>query len=128
MDAVVWVDQYQVQSGGEPFEVGQHVTWPLSRQLNEAALTEVVGAVTAAQVSWAVDWHAGRPEETLRCAGIITRIEHFRCRHAQGHVVPDSVKSHVVSRAAGWEPEEGDVHNVGYLVTLSAMTPPSAAR
>ena len=70
-DALVWVEAYQVQSyGGEPFAVGQHVTWPISRQFNERALTEHVGADTAAQISMGVDWHALRPEDTVDHTGI----------------------------------------------------------
>lgn len=119
MDALVWVDQYQVQSFGEPFALGQHVTWPITTQLNVAALTELVGAVTAARISMAADWHAGRPEDTVSHTGTIAGIELFRCRHARGHVVPNTVETHLVDRADGWEPEKDGVHNVGYLVTLT---------
>lgn len=101
--------------------MGQHVTWPISSQLNAEALTEHVGAATAAQISMAVDWHAGGPEDTVNHTGTVTRIEFYRCRHAQGHVVPDSVESHLVVRADGWEPERDAVHNVGYLVTLQTL-------
>jgi hypothetical protein len=124
MDALVWVDAYQVQSyGGEPFAVGQQVAWPISMQFNERALTEHVGAATAAQVSMVVDWHALRPEDTVDHTGIVSHIEVYRCRLAQGHVVPGSVETHPVVEADGWEPEEDGVHFSGYLMTLTSIRP-----
>ena len=120
MDALVWVDAYQVQSyGGQRFAVGQHVTWPISMQFNERALTEHVGADTAAQISMGVDWHALRPEDTVDHTGIVSHIEVYRCRLAQGHVVPGSVDTYPVVEADGWEAEGDGVHFSGYLVTLT---------
>jgi hypothetical protein len=122
MEALVWVDAYQVQSfAGEPFAVGHLVTWPMTGQLNGAALAEHVGADTAAQVSMAVDWHAARAEDTVGHRGVVTRIEGYRCQHAQGHVVPGTVETYPVVQADGWEPEHGDAHFVGYLVTVTNL-------
>ena len=122
MDALVWVDAWQVQSyGGEPLAVGQHVTWPLGAQLTRGALTEHVGADVAAQFSMGVDWHALRPEDTVDHAGSFSHIEVYRCRLAQGRVVPGSVETYPVVEADGWEAEEDGVHFVGYLVTLTNL-------
>ena len=119
MDALVFVDAYQVQSfGGEPFAVGQNVTWPLG-QVNRAALTEHVGSDIAAQVSMGVDWHARRAEDTVIHTGVVTRIEGYFCRHSQGHVVHGTVETHPVVEANGWEPEHDGVNFVGYLVSLT---------
>jgi hypothetical protein len=120
METLVWVDAYQVQSfGGEPFAVGQDVTWPISGHINRTALTEHLGADTAAQVSMGVDWHARRAADTADHTGLVTHIEAYRCRHATGHVVPGTVETYPVGEADGWEPEEDDLHFVGYLVTLT---------
>jgi hypothetical protein len=120
VETLVWVDAYQVQSfGGEPFAVGQDVTWPISGQLNRTALTEHVGADTASQVSMGVDWHARRAEYTADHTGLVMRIEAHRCRHAQGHVVPGTVETSPVGEADGWEPEQDGSDFVGYLVTLT---------
>lgn len=119
METLVWVDAYQVQSGGEPFAVGQDVTWPISGQLNGTALTEHVGPDTAAQISMSVDRHALRPEDIADHTGIVTRIEAYRCRHAAGHVVPGMEETYPVVEADGWEPEEDGSDFVGYLVTLT---------
>ena len=122
MEALVWVDAYQVQSfGGEPFAVGQDVTWPISGQLNRTALTEIVGAETAAELSMAVDWHAGRAEDTVDHIGLVTRIEVYRCRHVHGHVVAGTVETYPVVEADGWESEEDGAHFVGYLATLTSI-------
>jgi hypothetical protein len=82
VDALVWVQGYQVQDYG--FAVGQQVTWPISGQLNLASLTETVGAATAAQISMAVDFYARRPEDTVTHTGVVLQIESYRCRHARG--------------------------------------------
>ncbi|WP_182481490.1 DUF6578 domain-containing protein [Nocardioides immobilis] len=119
MDALVWVDAYEVQCCGEPFTVGLNVTWPMSGQLNIAAFMELTGADTAASVSMAVDRHARRAEDTVDHTGTVTRIERYRCRHAQGHVVPGTVEVRPIFEADGWEPEEDGVDFVGYLVTLT---------
>jgi hypothetical protein len=124
MEALVWVDAYQVQSfAGESFAVGQHVTWPISGQLNRTALTEHFGADTAAELSMGVDWHAQRAEDTVSHTGVVTRIEVYRCRLAQGHVVPGTVETYPVVEAGGWEPEGDGVHFIGYLVTLTNIRP-----
>lgn len=125
METLVWVDAYQVQSIGERFAVGQDVTWPISAQLNRTALTEHVGADTASQVSMVVDWHAPRAEDTADHTGRVIRIGAYRCRHAQGHVVPGTVESYPVGEADGWEPEEDGSHFVGYLVTLTNVGGPA---
>lgn len=119
MDALVFVDAYQVQSwGGQPFAVGQQVTWPLG-PVNEGALTELVGAEIAARTSMAVDWHALRPEDTLDCTGIVSHIEAYFCRLAGGHVIAGTVETCPVAEADGWEAEEDGVSFSGYLVTLT---------
>lgn len=124
MDVFVWVEGYQVQDFG--FAVGQHVTWPISSQMNLSALTEIVGADTAARIRMAVDFHARRPEDTVRHTGVVLRIESYRCRYARSHVVPGSVVSHPVAEAmfAGLNEEfEDGVDFVGYLVTLTDLRP-----
>lgn len=121
VDALVWVETYQVQDFG--FAVGQQVTWPMGSQLNVAALTETVGAVTAAEVSMGVDWHARQPEDTVSHTGIVTHIESYRCRYAHSHVVPGTVRTHPVVKAEFLGPEEeSELHDgihCGYLVTLT---------
>ena len=127
MDALVWVEGYEVQDYG--FVVGQQVTWPISGQLNVAALAETVGVEMAARVSMAVDFHAGRPEDTVTHTGVVQHIESYRCRHARSHVVPGSVVAHPVGEAvfAGSEEDnawfEDGVNFVGYLVTLANIRP-----
>jgi hypothetical protein len=121
MDALVFVDAYQVQSwGGKPFAIGQQVAWPLGR-VNERALTEHVGADIAARISMAVDWHALRPEDTVDYTGIVSHIEAYFCRLARGHVIPGTVESYPVVEADGWEPEEDGAWFSGYLVTLTSF-------
>jgi hypothetical protein len=127
VNALVWVQGYQVQGYG--FAVGQQVTWPISGQLNLAALTETVGAATAAQISMAVDFYARRPEDTVTHTGVVLQIESYRCRHVRGHSVPGSVVSRAVSEAvfAGSDEDIADVEDgvdfVGYLVTLANLRP-----
>jgi hypothetical protein len=127
VDALVWVAGYQVQDFG--FAIGQQVTWPISGQINLAALTETVGAATAGQVSMAVDFYAGRPEDAVTHTGVVLRIESYRCRHARSHVVPGSVVVRPVTEAvfAGLDEDnasfEDGVNFVGYLVTLANLRP-----
>jgi hypothetical protein len=102
-----------------PFTVGQTVTWPVNSQRNERALTEHVGADTAARISMLVDWHAARPEDTVNYTGTVSHIEVYRCRLARGHVIPGTVEMHPVVEVDGWESEEDGVDVSGYLVTLT---------
>ncbi|GGO67976.1 DUF6578 domain-containing protein [Nocardioides deserti] len=119
MDALVWVEAWQVQAEMLPFVVGQSVTWPVGSRFNERALTEHVGADTAARVSMGVDWHAPRPVDTVGYTGIVSRIEVYRCRLAQGHVIPGSVETFPIAEVDGWESEKDGLHVSGYLVTLT---------
>lgn len=119
MDALVWVEAWQVQAEMMPFAVGQSVTWPVASQLNERALTEHVGADTAARISVGVDWNALRPEDTVEYAGIVSHIEVYRCRLARGHVIPGSVETFPITEVDDWESERDGVHVSGYLVTLT---------
>lgn len=119
VDALVWVEAWQVQSDMLPFAVGQTVTWPVSSQFNETALIEHVGADTAAQISTGVDWHALRPTDTVDYTGVVSQIAVYRCRLARGHVVPGSVETYPVVEVDGWESEEDGVYVSGYLVTLT---------
>ena len=122
MDALVWVESWQVQSyGGVPFAVDQKVTWPVDSRFNEEALVERVGAETAARVSLGVEWHPDdrKPTDTVDYTGIVSHIEAYFCRLARGHVVPGSVETHPVVTADGWEEEQDGVWFSGYLVTLT---------
>jgi hypothetical protein len=119
MEALVWVEAWQVQAEMLPFAVGQSVTWPVGSQFNESALTEHVGADTAARISVGVDWNALRPEDTVDYTGIVSRIEVYRCRLAQGHVIPGSVETFPIAEVDGWESEKDGVCVSGYLVTLT---------
>lgn len=119
MDALVWVESWQVQSTGEWFELGQRVTWPCVTRSDAAAFTELVGADTAARVSLGVDWHARRPGDTTPRTGTVETIVGYRSRLALGHVVPGTVETRPVARADGWESEEGGLISMGYLVKLT---------
>ena len=124
MDGHVWVSDYQVQSFGDHFAIGQHVTWPLSRELNVAALTERVGAGVAARVWMAVDWHARQPGDTAAHAGTVTRTEGYGCRHVQGRVRPGTLETRLLVRSTDWgSADEKGVDVVGYLVTLTGVRP-----
>jgi hypothetical protein len=119
MDALVWVEAWEVQAEMLPFAVGQRVTWPVGSQRNERALTEHVGADTAARISMLVDWNALRPEDTVDYTGIVSRIEVYRCRLARGHVIPGSVETFPITEVDGWESEKDGAYVSGYLVTLT---------
>jgi hypothetical protein len=122
VDALVWVEGWHLQAEGELFAVGQVVTWPISANLNQAALAETVGPVTAATVSMIVDWdpwHPTHPYETVEHTGVVEWIELYRHRTAGGRVVPGSVPTLLVAEATGWGPEDDGLRTAGYLVSLT---------
>lgn len=127
METLVWVEGHQVANFG--FAIGQEVTWPMSRRRKAGILAELVGAVLSAQVAMGPDWFARRPEDTVDHTGTVTRIESFRCRLAEGHVVPGSVLVRRVDEAvfAGSDEDnagmEDGVNFVGYLVMFTDLRP-----
>src|SRR5579864_3974777 len=126
MGLTVWVDSWQMQCCGEPFRVGQQVSWALG-DVDTDWLIAMLGADAQVSVNAAEEHHGGLPDETPSTTGTVSRIAAVHCRYTPApgqdsqtlYPVPGSgVQSHVES-ADGWTPDHGDLRFVGYLVELT---------
>ena len=116
----VWAEGWQMACCGEPFTVGQSVTWPLTTRRNIQASQALVGAEVERDVTYLLELHAGPPDTDvpIEMAGIVRSIKRYRCRHSQGQVVPGSVEVVSVNDADGWAGDDEHMNLAGYLVTL----------
>ena len=131
MRYVVWVDAWQMQCCGVPFSVGGEVTWALSDEPDRAWLANAVGSAVADSVTHVEQHHGGLPEPCPMTTGRVVAIRSALCRYAPAVAddrtlvpVAGSVRLRDVTRADGWENEEGDLRFNGYLVTLEVTHQP----
>ena len=130
---VVWVHAWQMQCCGDPFSVGDEVTWTLSDQPDRERLAGALGTSVAGSVTHAEDHHDLWPQGQVAVvgAGRVVSIRSAFCRYAparthDGILVPvaGSAVLHDVSRADGWENEADHLRFNGYLVTLDVTDEP----
>ncbi|MFD8542818.1 DUF6578 domain-containing protein [Streptomyces sp. NPDC059649] len=127
MNTRVWMDSWQMECCGEPFDVGWEVSWAVVDPDREW-LTKVLGAETAATVDGVEEHHGGGPEQVAPVSGTVTGISAVHCRFAplpgeSGHTrypVPGSGTLTPLSSAVRWTSDRGDLRFVGYLVDLDA--------
>lgn len=122
----VWVDDWQMQCCGEPFAIGDEVSWTL-RDPDTEWLELVLGNDLAGSIDQAEEHHGGVGEDVTHTRGIVAAIHTVHCRYAPisggadtalypvaGSGVVDAVRS-----ADGWIPDRGELKFAGYLVQLT---------
>lgn len=125
MDALVWVDDWQFECCGEPFSVGNRVTWSLAKPDTEW-LSTVLGAAEGARVTHAEDHHETLPTVTGRGTIRAIREVHYRSAPRAGgdprryYPVEGSAELVEVVDANGWElPASGLGGLGGFLVDIT---------
>jgi uncharacterized protein DUF6578 len=121
----VWVDDWQMQCCGDPFDVGSKVWWNVVEPDVEW-LSAVLGPELASHVTYREEHH-GR--ESRIATGLVRRIHAVHYRTAplpdgppnHHYPVSGSARLRVVAAADGWdEPFEGAAFG-GYLVDLDVV-------
>ena len=79
----VWVDAWQLQCCGEPFDIGSTVTWTTRRAIDRAFLDGVLGADVVDTIT---DWeeHHGGDDEAVELHdlhGAVRSIDAVFCRY-----------------------------------------------
>lgn len=133
----VWLDSWEWQCCGEPFEVGSEVEWALTPMLPEerSFLVEPLGSEILDGISHC-ETHHDHPHDEPRPIPTRGRVESIEAvywtrapRPGQDrHVVyPVEGSAVVVKRETvdGWEPEdEGGLRHEGYIVDLALIGSP----
>jgi uncharacterized protein DUF6578 len=120
----VWVDSWQMQCCGEPFQVGSQIAWTL-RSADSGFLHGLLGPHAQPAADAAEDHHGGVPEGTVPTSGTVTGIAAVHCRFATApgdqrtlYPVPGSGSLTVVRSADGRTADRDDEKLMGYLVEL----------
>ncbi|MBB6347202.1 hypothetical protein FHU36_003747 [Nonomuraea muscovyensis] len=118
----IWVSDWQMQCCGDPFRIGSTVSWTLC-PADRDWLTRVLGEETAATIDWSEDHHSDPSADQLR---VEAQVTHISAVHAHLERLPDENAYHPVrgvlspqTSADGWNPDQGDLQFIGYLVTLA---------
>jgi hypothetical protein len=123
---LVWVDGWQMQCCGDPFEVGSQVSWTILAEVDVKWLTSVLGPDRAATVDCAEESH-GAVEQLPVLEGTVRSIELVYCQYASdGRVqlpVPGSAVVTQTQAAIGWEESRKGMSFVGYLVDIAVSEP-----
>ena len=123
----IWVEAWQLQCCGEPFEVGQPVSWTVASVVDREYLTNVIGAEAAAAVSDYEDHHDVAEGDVRPLSGTVRDIAAISCQFAPRgralYPVPGTAVVETRSRADGWEHEDESLKFMGYIVTLSSPAP-----
>ena len=124
MGMTVWVDSWQMQCCGEPFQVGSQVAWTLGDA--DPDWLEAVLGTDAHFVDAAEEHHGGVSEDAAPTRGTVTRIAAVHCLYAPrpgsdspvSYPVPGSGVLTDIESADGWTADREDAQFVGYLVQL----------
>lgn len=126
MTVLVWVDGWQIECCGEPFGVGDTVTWRLDDQPDVDWLSAALDPATARDISYSEDHHGGAPEEYPARRGTVVAIQAAFCRYAATEAdqrtlypVVGSAVLHPVVRADVREEADSDTRFNGYVVELA---------
>lgn len=122
MDAVVWVDGWQMQCCGEPFTAGSSVSWTAVADSDTDWLVPVIGKAEAAAITHAEEHHSDGLDTV---AGAVRAIRAVHCKLAPkpggnpqyNYPVEGSASILPVERADGWDTVDG-LDFRGYLVDL----------
>ncbi len=124
MERIVWVQDWQIQCCGDPFTLGQRVSWTLSGELDRDYLASVLGEEAAARITDYADHHETRA--TTLIEGTVLSIDAVWCRFAPRgwdilslYPVPGTTLIKPRTSGDGWEEERRSLSFVGYVVTLT---------
>lgn len=119
---IVWVDDWQMQCCGHPFGIGGVVSWTLAPTIDRDFLSLVLGP-DAEAVTDAEEHHSD--STTLSSIdGVVAGLEAVYCRYNgssgsdRGPPIARSAVRRRRDRVDGWEPDDGDLRFVGYLVEV----------
>jgi hypothetical protein len=87
----VWMDRWQLDCCGEPFQVGSQVCWGLWRDPDVQWLTDALGAEVVPRVDASEERHQ-LAQSAERTTGTVTWIAEVRCRF-ESAPMPDPVWS-----------------------------------
>jgi hypothetical protein len=127
VDHRIWVEAWQLQCCGDPFEVGELVSWTVAEAVDREYLATVIGEEAAATVSDYEDHHDVAGDDVRPLSGTVKEISAVSCHFAlQGRAlypVPGTAVVEARSRADGWEHERESLRFLGYIVSLVSPTP-----
>ena len=130
MERRVLLEAWQWQCCGEPFAVGDAVSWTVSSNIDREWLAHSVGGDTAAAITDYEDHHDTAEGEIKKITGRVTAISAAFCQYAPKpggppnylEAVPGTAVFEPRSRANGWEDRDPRAnHFVGYVVSLGQV-------
>ncbi len=137
MERRVFVESWQWQCCGEPFAVGDTVTWIVAPNVDREWFTNLLHDDAAMPITDVEDHHSTEQGEIERITGTVGAIDAVFCQYAPKpagpqnslYPVPGTDVFEPRTRADGWEhedhrgPSEGDRWRsfVGYLVSLEKV-------
>ena len=121
MTKTVWVDDWQMQCCGDPFQIGSTVKWTATPY--DPTWVGGLAREHAEQIDYAEEHHDGAGGAGLiALGGTITSIQAVRCRFTQSGKtltpITGSATFMSVDRADGWEEDSEELRFVGYLVEI----------
>jgi hypothetical protein len=123
----IWVEAWQWQCCGDPFEVGQSVSWTVASAIDRDYLATVIGEDAAAKISDYEDHHHVAEGDVRPVGGTVSGIAAVSCQFARQdrafYPVPGTAVVEARSRADGWEREDELLKFLGYIVTLASPGP-----
>ena len=133
MTTTVWMDGWQLECCGEPFTVGQQVSWSVHESDREW-LEKMLGVESAREIGWAEDHHGSITEDETSLSGIVIsiRVVHQRYEPVPGqgsrNLYPVTGSATLTSiQSTGQHGRVPDGRQlVGYVVELEASAPAPA--
>ena len=123
----IWLDAWQMQCCGQPFEVGSEVTWTLVDTPDVDFLAAALGRPLADAVTHWEEHHGGLPAGAPETPVRVRSIRAVRCRYrpqpgtSTVYPLTGSTDIRDLRSADGWEEDDQDLRFVGYLVEADAV-------
>ena len=128
--ALVWVDAWQQECCGDPFAIGDGVTWPLESEPDREWLQAALTPELASRVGFWQERHAEAGAEPQSRTGTVVGVRaafgRYAAREGDGaglYPVPGSAVLVDLARAAGFESVPSGERLNGYVVELELGEP-----
>lgn len=123
MDGLVWVDGWQLECCGDPFAVGDVVTWDCT-DADDEWLASTLGPQAARTIRFAEQHHDEPAADHPVVRGTVVGIQAAFCRYAPGpdptllQPVPGSGVLRAIRSTGTGDEDPSGAHFLGYVVTL----------
>lgn len=83
MNAIVWVASWQMECCGDPFGVGERVTWTIDEDVDDQWFVAALGPEMATRITHSEEHHSDRQDDLPEITGRVLAIKRAWCAYGR---------------------------------------------